>query len=981
MGLPVKAVFILLLFISTIFNNINGQSSYPPVEQRQWVDSILKSMSLEQKIGQLMMIATYSNQNESHYKNVELLIEKYHIGGLVFFQGSPTKQLELTHRFQQHSSIPLLIGIDAEWGAGMRLDSLISLPRNMTLGAAGDNRLIYNYAAEVARQCKLLGVQVNFAPVLDVNNNASNPVINMRSFGENVDSVAEKGISFLKGLQDNGIIAVGKHFPGHGDTDTDSHLALPLIRHSRERLDSIELVPFKRAIAAEINGIMVAHLNIPALDADPNHPASLSENIIHKMLRMDYDYHGLVFTDAMNMRAVASIYPSGRAELEAFKAGCDVLLMPVNVPAVMDTFKSAFQRGEISENMIDEKVVRILQAKYRAGLHQTQSLNSRSLVQKLNRNTETLSREIYESAITLVNNQDFLLPFHLIDTIRFASLDLNSGPEQEINQSLDLFSNIDHFSLNRKTSLGEKYRKTINDLKTYEVVIISLHGISTNARRNYGIYQDDLDFINQLNKYTRVVLIVYGIPYSLKNFTDIEHLVCAYEDDPYSRSVVPQLLFGALPFKGHLPVSISKDILSGHGIQTQSLGRLGFSTPEAQGFNRDYLDLIDSIVDESIQEKSFPGCQILIARNGRVVFNRNYGYQTYDGTIPIEDNSLYDLASVTKVAGSIQALMMLYEFGLIDLDKKASYYLPDLKNTNKENLIIRDLLTHQAGLVPYYPFWMQTLKRYNPANNYYSKIKTADYSIEVTADLYAKPALLDTLWNWMLNTELLEKEDLKKPYVYKYSDMGFYIIEKLIDDITGWPLDQFLNQYLYEPMGLTYLTYSPQKKFTTDWIVPSGIDKTFRNGKIQGYVNDEIAAIYGGVAGHAGLFSNAYELSKILQMNLQGGYYGGIAYYQPQTIHEFTRRPYKKNRRGIGWDKPQIIGDEYNPASFYASNESYGHSGFTGTYVWVDPKYDLIYVFLSNRTYPDIDNRKLIDQDTRKRIETVIYSSILNYKR
>jgi CubicO group peptidase (beta-lactamase class C family) len=371
----------------------------------------------------------------------------------------------------------------------------------------------------------------------------------------------------------------------------------------------------------------------------------------------------------------------------------------------------------------------------------------------------------------------------------------------------------------------------------------------------------------------------------------------------------------------------------------------------------------------------------LIAKNGRVVFNRSYGYQTYDSLMPVDNKSVYDLASVTKVAGSIQVLMVLYDFGLLDLDKKISSYLPALKNTNKENITLRDLLTHQAGLLPYYPFWLRTLKKYNPKNDYYSKRNHSGFTVEIAKDLYAKPALRDTLWNWMLETELMEKEDPEKPYVYKYSDMGFYIIQQLIESITGCSLDQFLDAYLYEPLGINHLTYLPNKKLSPERIVPSGIDNTFRNGKIQGYVHDEIAAIYGGVAGHAGLFSNAFELAKIMQMNLQGGYYGGIHYFQPETIREFTRRQYKRNRRGIGWDKPQPIGDEYNPASFYASPESYGHSGFTGTYVWVDPKYNLIYVFLSNRTFPDVDNRKLIDQDTRKRIQTVIYSSLINFEK
>jgi len=981
MGLCLKILFILVLSLSVNLKILIAHSRGMSAGEYEWVDSILTSMSLDQKIGQLMMIATYSNLNETHYRNVELLIERYHIGGLVFFQGSPSKQLELTNRYQRLADVPILIGMDAEWGVSMRLDSILPFPRPMTLGAIEDDRYLYNYGAEIARQCRLMGVHVNFAPVLDVNNNASNPVINVRSFGEITDWVAAKGVSYFQGLQDNGIIGVGKHFPGHGDTDIDSHHALPVIRHPIKHLDSIELVPFKKAVREGIKGIMVAHLNIPALDNDWKRPASLSGNIIQNILRSEFHFNGLVFTDAMNMQGVTSVFPSGRAELEAFKAGCDVLLMPVNVPAVVDVFKKGIETGEITEKMIDEKVVRLLKAKYEAGLHTMQYSEPRSLVQRLNKNAESLNQKVYEQAITLIRNLDSLVPFHLIDTIRFASLVMNGRTNKETKTAFDNYIPMDHFSLKRKMDKDSDYLRILNELKSYEIVIVSLHGLSTRAKNNFGIYPEDVDFIQKLNKLTKVVLVVYGIPYSLKNFINLDHLICAYEDNFYSQSVVPQLLFGALPFKGHLPVGINEEIKAGHGLSTKSLGRLGLSTLEAEGFQTDYIKLIDSIVTESIQEESIPGCQVLIARNGRIVFNRNYGYQTYDSLIPIQDNSVYDLASVTKVAGSLQALMMLYEFGLLDLDKKVSFYLPGLKNTNKEDIVLRDLLTHQAGLLPYYPFWIYTLKKYNSENNYYSKTNSFDYPLEITRDMYAKSFLKDTLWNWMLRTELLEKEDPDKPHVYKYSDMGFYIIQQLVEGITGWPLDQYLDKYFYEPLGLTHLTYLPNKKFDPQWIVPSGIDKLFRNGKIQGYVHDEIAAIYGGVAGHAGLFSNALELAKIMQMNLQGGYYGGIQYFQPETIFEFTSRQYKKNRRGIGWDKPQLIGDEYNPASFYASPESYGHSGFTGTYVWVDPKYNLIYVFLSNRTYPDTDNRKLIDQDTRKRIQTVIYSSIINFKK
>jgi len=980
MGLRWKVYCILFFFIQGITTSLKSQPLKQAQNGQHWVDSILSSMTIEQKIGQLLMIASYSNKNESYYNDVDALIRYNHIGGLVFFQGSPVKQVELTNRYQQIAQTPLLVAMDAEWGLAMRLDSIISFPKQMTLGAVTDNRLIYNYAAEIARQCRLLGVHINFAPVLDVNNNPDNPVINVRSYGEIAESVAEKGIAFIQGLQDNRIMAVGKHFPGHGDTDTDSHTSLPIIKHNISRLDSIELVPFKNAIDKGINGIMVGHLNIPAMEDKVNWPASLSDKIITNTLRQKMHFEELIFTDAMNMRGVRSILPPGRAELEAFKAGCDIILMPLNVTAVISEFKNALKTNEITIQNINEKVERVLWAKYNVGLNQRKIINPESIVNKLNKNVEIINSEIYENAITLVHNKGSLIPFHLIDTTRFASLIINDGADPKCKEILDNYAVMDHFFITRGNKSEKKYESLLQDLSKYEVVIISLYDLSNQASRNYNISKSDISFIKRLDELTEVVLVIYGIPYSLNNFMDIDYLICAYEDNQYVRSVVPQLLFGALPFKGKLPVSIDKTIPSGSGIITQSMGRLGFTFPERKRFNMDYLSLIDKIITEAIQEQATPGCQVLIAKNGSVVFNRSYGYQTYDSLIEINNNSLYDLASVTKVAGSIQALMMLYDKDLIDLDKKISYYLPELKQTNKKNIIIRDLLTHQAGLQPYYPFWIQTLNNRNHEVKYYNNSPTAFYSIEVTSELYVTPILKDTIWNWILNTDLLEKENPKKSFTYKYSDMGFYIIQKLIEKITDMPLDQFLYNYLYEPLNIKNLTYLPKNSYNEVNIVPSGIDKIFRKGKIRGNVHDEIAAIYGGVAGHAGLFSNAYELAKIMQMNLQHGSYGGVKYFQPATINKFTIRQYKRNRRGLGWDKPQIIGDEYNPASFYASENSYGHSGFTGCYVWVDPQFELLYIFLSNRTYPDVDNRKLIDQEVRKRIQTVIYSSILNYK-
>jgi len=509
-------------------------------------------------------------------------------------------------------------------------------------------------------------------------------------------------------------------------------------------------------------------------------------------------------------------------------------------------------------------------------------------------------------------------------------------------------------------------------------VIVSIHNINNRPKQRYGINKVDIDMINELNHKTNVVLIAYGTPYSLKYFEQCGVLLCAYEDNPYAQRTIAQQLFGAISIKGKLPVTASEKLKAGSGIERQDIGRLGYSSPSREEFNLKLLSYVDTIIEESIKEKMIPGAQLLIAKNGRIIKEKNYGYYTYEKQIPVTDTALYDLASVTKVAGTLQILMMLVEHGFIDPDKKISFYLPELKNTNKEDLIIRDILSHQAGLIAYYPFWINTINGRDSRKVYYNHTSTGEYNVEVNPGMYAKPVLKDSVWNWMIQSELIKKEDPLKPYEYVYSDIGFYLIQKLIEEVTEIPLNEFLLEYLYAPLGLKYISYLPKKSFLQKQIAPTEVDNTFRNGMIQGNVHDEIASIFGGIAGHAGLFSNAYSLAVVMQMNLQNGYYGGIQYINPKTLSDFTKRQYTYNRRGLGWDKPQVIGYEYNPASYHATINSYGHSGFTGTYVWVDPGYDLVYIFLSNRTYPDSRNKKLIDSEVRKRIQTVIYSSLIN---
>jgi beta-glucosidase-like glycosyl hydrolase/CubicO group peptidase (beta-lactamase class C family) len=978
MGLREKGLLVIFMGLIIIRPMTFAQGYSFQADKNFLIDSLLNTMTVDEKIGQLLMLPVYSDKNEQYYNDIEYLISRYHIGGLIFFQGTPARQAELTNRFQKNAKIGIFVAMDAEWGLSMRLDSLTPLPRNMTLGAVQDKRLIYNVGAEIARQCKLMGVHINFAPVLDVNSNPDNPIINIRSFGENPEKVTECGMALMHGLQDNGIIAVGKHFPGHGDTGIDSHYSLPVIKQNINRLDSLELIPFKNAINSGLKGIMVAHLNIPALEPENGLPASLSKNIIRNLLINDLDYINLVITDAMNMRGVTSRFAEGDRELAAFIAGNDLITMPVNIPAVFKVFKSALKEKTIAEQEISERVRKILSFKYDAGLFNELSLPTIALTERLNSEANDLSYSIFENATTLLNNQNDRIPFHLVDTIHFASLSIYEENSTQFKRIIDRYAPFAHYSYLKNELSQNDYDELLKELSRFEVVLVSLHNINNNARRQYGLSQSDIQFINKLNDQTNVVQIVYGNPYSLKYFENCTNLICAYEDNKYAQETVAQQLFGAIPFRGKLPVSASVKLFEGSGIERPAIGRLGYSSPEREKFNVQKLSIIDTIVNNSIKEGMIPGAQLLIARNGRIVMEKNYGYVTDDNRLAVHDTILYDLASITKVAGTVQILMMLTDHGFIDLDKKISYYLEELRDTNKEDLIIRDILAHQAGLIPYYPYWINTMNNNNGENKFYNSNYSIDYNVEITENMYARSELKDSIWHWMIHSDLLEKQDTLKPYEYIYSDIGFYIIQKLIESITGEALNDFLDEYLFTPLCVRHISYLPKKYFPLEQIAPSSVDRTFRKGIVHGNVHDEIASIYGGIAGHAGLFSNAYSLAVIMQMNLQNGYYGGTRYIQPDIIGRFTRRQYTFNRRGLGWDKPQVIGHEYNPASYLASLDSYGHSGFTGTYVWVDPAYNLVYIFLSNRTYPDPGNKKLIDTEVRKRIQTVIYSSLVN---
>ncbi|WP_448518397.1 glycoside hydrolase family 3 N-terminal domain-containing protein [Rhodoflexus sp.] len=992
--LSLSLALFFLLSAKSIYSptlaSVQGKSTPPEPDpayleklrkQHEWADSVLRTMNDDQKIGQLFMVAAYSNRDEAHYKEIDRLVSQYHVGGLIFFQGGPGRQAVLTNRYQKQAKVPLLISLDGEWGLGMRLDSTINFPKAMTLGAIGENKLIYDMGAEIARQFKRIGIHINFAPVADVNVNPANPVIGIRSFGENKERVAEKALSYMRGMQHHGIIANAKHFPGHGDTDTDSHYALPIIKHDRRRIEEIELYPFRKLIEDSIMSIMVAHINLPAYDDDPKKPTTLSQTVVTDLLIHQMGFQGLIFTDALNMKGVSANYAPGETDLLAFKAGNDCLLFPMDVPKGVAKIKEAIAKGEIQMTEVERRVKKILLAKYFAGLHQLKPVSLKNLQEDLNTpQAKALRMKLYEQAITVVRNADSLIPFKNLEEQTFASVTVGAGAGNTFQRILSKYAAFEHHQIADKSAGDATYDALIPKLKNKKVVIVGLLGVSTTNRieKDFGIAQATRNFIQKLSAYTNVIPVVFGNPYSLKFFDDAKYLVCAYENNTDVQTVVPQVLFGAVTTGARLPVSVSPNIKAGDGFSIFSLNRLKYSfIPEWEGMDSRILNRIDSIVNQAIANRATPGCQVLVARNGNVIFSRNYGRHTYEPTASaVSDETVYDLASVTKVAATMQAVMFLHDRKLLDVDKKVSDYLTGLKGTNKANLILRDILLHQAGLIQRAPHWWHTMEKGKHKPEYYAQEPTEEHVIPVDENLYASAKIHADVWKWLRDSPLRSAKRPDGSYGYLYSDVGFYILKQIVEQETGLCLDQFVEGYFYRPLGLATMGYLPLRTLNKSQIAPTEEDKHFRKKRVQGIVHDPDAALQGGVAGHAGVFSNANDLAILMQMNLQNGYYGGKQFFDdPQTIAFFTdKRTVPHNRRGLGWDKP--IRGNSGPTSGHCSPRTYGHSGFTGTGAWVDPQYNIVYIFLANRTYPSSTNWKLIEQNIRNKVQDQIYLSM-----
>ncbi|WP_146903396.1 glycoside hydrolase family 3 N-terminal domain-containing protein [Adhaeribacter aerolatus] len=972
-------IFLLLILVL----GVGLMTSSSPSDERivseaehQWVDSVFATLTPDQRLGQLFMVTAYSNKDAAHVRQIERLITQYNIGGLMFMQGGPKRQVKLTNQYQSKAHVPLFIAMDAEWGLSMRLDSSMYFAKQMTLGAINEDKHVYLMGREIALKLKRMGVHVSFSPVLDVNSNPRNPVIGNRSFGESIEKVSSRGIAYIKGLQDHGIVAVAKHFPGHGDTDKDSHKTLPVVKSDMNRLQSVDLYPFKKSFDAGVMGVMVAHIHLPVFDTTANTAATLSHNLVTGLLKEKMNYKGLVFTDALNMRSVTKYHKPGEVDALALIAGNDILLYSEDVPVAMAKIKEAVAGGKISQEEVDYRVKKVLHAKYWAGLNNYKPVETKNLTEDLNRPvSKIIQQQLYENAVTVVTNKDNFLPFRTLDTISFASVAFGGRTDNTFTKTLQKYAPVTAYETPIRPSDDSAYARLYRSLQAHNVVVVSLHKINNTPVNSFGIPDATRNFIKKLqaNPKQKVIVVAMGNPYSLQYFEHSNWLVCGYENNEVTQLVVPQVLFGALPAQGTLPVSASPILSLGRGFATHSLNRLRFTLPEAVGLDSRILTQIDNIAREAIAYAATPGCQVLVAKDGAVIFEKAYGHFTYDKTQPVTTNTIYDIASITKVASTLQAIMYLKDRGKLSLDAKVSQYLPDLKGTNKQNITMRELLAHQAGLQPGLPFHQRTTDP-KVKHKYYADTQSLEFPHEVVPGMYAAKDIEETMWEWIKKSPMLSKPK-GGTYEFKYSDLTFYFLRRVAERLLNQNLSDFMDQNFYGPMGLTTLGYTPLTRFTKEQIAPTENDTYFRKAQIWGTVHDQGAAMLGGIAGHAGLFSNAFDVAALMQMNLQGGTYGGHRYFNTDVVSEFAQRPFKGNRRGLGWD--MAAPDGVGATSNLASLSTYGHTGFTGTCAWVDPETNLVYIFLSNRVNPDAVNNKLTSYSIRTRIHDVIYNAII----
>jgi len=947
-----------------------GLPVYAQSTKSAWIDSVFKTLSLPAKIGQMLMIPLETSGDQNDLQKTINTIRKNKIGGVVVSGGGPIRLVQTINRLQSGNEVPVLVGINAEQGAGAVIDSILKFPDPIMLGAVRDDSLSWFLGEQIGKQLNLLGVHINFAPTADLTTSFANPDLFVSSYGENPNRVTHKIVKYQAGLRQQGVICIAKYYPDNGIRVTDFHKGKPVLQSST---DPSRLYPLQIMIDNHLAGVVTAYEHELIFPSKKRRFADRTKILSEALptlysgtyLRQQVNLKGLVFSFIPDIRELNKKYKSGDAEVFAFQAGNDVLLFPQNINATIRKMRRAIRKNKTLEKQLDESVKKILALKYDAGLNKKNKLNTDNLKARLNDiNAVVLRKALIERAVTVVRDTQRTIPVKELDR-SFASLAIGAANENPFSAYLSKYVPITKYGMKSDTS------GLYLTLKKHDVIIAAIYPDGDSLAAQYS------HVLKRLSADRKVIAVMFDSPARLSQLEKLPVIIQAYAPDNDIQTISAQMIFGARPIDGILPVSVTDSLTEGSRMQAQSIGRLGYEIPELAGMNRELLNKITQIANNAIVQKAIPGCQVIVARKGKVVYEGNFGWQTYEQKNPITENSIYDLASVTKVTATLQVSMFLYEKGMLDIYKKASYYLPELDSTNKKDLIVKDILTHQAGLIPFIPFWVQTVKDSVLLPEYYSHERSEAYPLQIAPNLFGIKSLPDSLWKWSINSRLREKP-ARTPYTYTYSDIGLYIMHHINEKLINQPQQDFLRQNLYDPLGAETMGYLPLERFDASRIVPTEDDKLFRRELLVGTVHDEGAAMLGGLAGHAGNFSNANDMLKLGQMLLQKGYYGGYQYYKPETVDYFTAKQFDTSRRGLGWDKP-VQSDWASPTSILASPRTFGHTGFTGTCIWIDSEFDLVFVFLSNRVYPTRNNNKLSSLNIRSRMQDVIYQSVFEY--
>ena len=924
--------FLLLVSSQPMTPQTPARSTSETVKQESWVDQTLRKLSNEEKVGQLIVPAfraAYLHSKSDEMREIERQVRENHVGGFILFGGDVYEAALLIDKVQTISKLPLLVASDFERGANFRLRNTVSFPWNMAIGATGSEHWAYLQGKATAIESRAIGVNWIFAPVLDVNNNPANPVINIRSYGEDPELVAKLGTAFIRGAQEAGVMATAKHFPGHGDTAVDSHLALPVMSMDRLRLEAVELVPFKKAIASGVWSVMTAHVAVPALEPDSRLPATLSHTVLEGLLQKELGFSKLVVTDSLTMAGLAEGYWAGGAALHAFKAGVDVLLDSPNPDAVYQTLLQAVRSGEVTRERLDRSVRKILEAKAWLGLHRKRRVDLQKVSHAVNDpELQEQAQRMAEASITLVRDQSGLVP---LDVRRLRSahvvmvLSRDQGEETGVFES-ELRKRLDSVTFDRVSITTSEFEldAALEKAGQAEMVVCAVFARVVTGTGTVGLPEKLSRWVERLSKVERPVLtLALGTPYVIQEFPAVPTYICSFSNADVSQTAAVKALFGEIPIEGRLPVTLPgvADLRSGVArSRTEMILRIPVP-PDSAPVQARLRGVLDPLIEEQISKRAFPGAALAVGHRGSLVFQRSYGKLDYTPIAPsVTNETLYDLASLTKVVAAATLAMQLYERGRLKLEHPVSRYFSDFVGEGRDRVTIHHLLTHTSGLPAHLPLYK---------------------------DLKGKQAFVENILHIPLETDPGTKA--------VYSDLGLILLGDIIEKLAAQPLDQLAAGWIFQPLGMKHTFFNPKPKWKR-MIAPTEND-LWRDRLLRGEVHDENAFAMGGVSAHAGLFGTAGDLAIFCQMLLNGGIYDHRRILRRSTLEKFTARQNfpEGSSRALGWDTPS----DGSSAGSLLSSDSFGHTGFTGTSVWIDPARELFIILLTNRVHPTRENNAI----------------------